>query len=110
MPTTRTILFAPPLRHSEVPVPLQKWLLTLQNLHPMVEVDTSSGDVVETLPLAGLDQTTGQSNQNVEYVYTKTSADVNTVTINGAASGPVVLTAQHEVARFKSNGTVWRKA
>lgn len=112
MSTTQTTLFPPPLRDSDFPKPLQNYLFTLQMLHPLVEVDTAAGPVVIALPNAGLDNSqTGQSNQNQEIIYVKTSADVNTVTISGAVGGNQVLNAQSpnagSVMRFKSNGAVW---
>lgn len=110
MSIKQTTLFPPPLRGADLPAPLEKFLLTLQMLTPMVEADTTAGNIVVALPAAGLNTTTGQSNQNQEIIYTKTSADANTLTITGAASGTVILGAQFAVARFKSNGSVWRKS
>ena len=103
--STKTVLFQPPLRNSDVPLPMQKWFLTLQNLHPMIEVDTSNGAITETLPPAGLNEATGQSNQNAEHTYVSLGA--HPLTIQGAAT-PVVITGAGSVAQFKSNGTVWR--
>lgn len=108
--SSQTQLFPPPLRDSNVSEPLKRWLLTLQYLLPLVTIDTTAGPVVDTLPPAGLNSSTGQSNQNAEIVYRKTSADANTVTINGSADGPIVLTSNAGAAsraRFKSNGTSW---
>lgn len=106
-PSTTT-LFPPPLRDSDLPKPLQNYLFTLQMLHPLVEVDTSAGPVVIALPNPGLDNSkTGQSNQNQELIYIKTTADVNTVTITGGAAGPVTLIGQYDIARYKSNATKW---
>src|SRR5882724_1062248 len=107
MAIRQTTLFPPPLRGSELSQPEQKWLLTLQMLHPLIEVDTAAGNVVIALPAAGLNTTTGQSNQNQELIYIKTTADANTVTINGGQGGPVTLIGQYDIARYKSNGTVW---
>lgn len=109
MPIVETVLFAPPLRNANLSEPIQKWLLSIQNLHPLEEADTTAGNLVFTLPPAGLNAATGQSNQNREYICMKVSADANTFTINGAAGGPVVLAANGAVARFKSNGTLWRR-
>ena len=103
LPSVKTTLFQPPLRNSDVPLPMQKWFLTLQNLHPMFEVDTSKGAAIETLPPAGLNTATGQSNQNSEYIYVASGA--HTLTIVGASGGNAVIT--NAVARFKSNGAIW---
>src|SRR5258708_5614536 len=111
MPITETVLFPPPLRNSGLSEPIQKWLLSLQNLVPMEEGDTTSGNLTFALPPAGLNAATGQSNQNRELTIVKTSGDANTLTITGAAGGSVVLTTNSGTgsrARFKSNGTLWR--
>ena len=105
MSSTKTTLFAPPLRNSNLQEPIQKWLLSLQNLHPMIEVDTSKSAVTETLPPAGLNAATGQSNQNAEYTFVASGA--HPVTIIGGSGGNVVIT--NGVARFKSNGALWRR-
>lgn len=117
MSTKQTVLFAPPTRTNAVDekgflaIPLRQWLFTLQNLLPLVAVDTSAGNVVIALPPAGLDSTTGQSNQNMELIYVKTTADGNTVTITGGFGGNQVLTTQSpnagSLVRFKSDGTNW---
>lgn len=107
MPTTETTLFQPPLRDSVLSQPEQKYLFTLQHKDPLRIGDTSAGPYSEALPPAGLNSTTGQSNQNQEIIYVKGSADANNWTITGAISGPVVLAAQFDRARFKSNGTDW---
>jgi glucose dehydrogenase len=108
----QTTLFPPPVRDSSISDPQRKYLFSLQNLHPLVEVDTSAGNVVIALPNAGLTNSqTGQSNQNQEITYVKTSADGNTVTLTGAIGGNQVLTTQSPNAgscvRFKSNATGW---
>jgi hypothetical protein len=111
MTVTHTVLFPPPQRNSGIPDSLLKWFFSLQNLHPMEEIDTTAGNVVFALPAAGLSGTTGQSNQNMEVTVVKTSGDANTVTVTGASGGPVVLTTNSGAgshARFKSNGTLWR--
>jgi hypothetical protein len=103
---TRTDLFEP----KNVPQEFQHYMLTLQRRNPMIEADTSAGAEVYVLPQAGLNPGTGQSNQNSEYVIVKTSPDANTVTVQGANGGDVVLTTNSgagSVARFKSNGSVW---
>ncbi len=105
--STKTVLFPPPVRGSTLSDSEQKWLFTIQNLLPLFVVDTSAGPVVQNLPAAGLNNSTGQSNQNAEYTYLKKSADANAVTINGAVGGPYMLVAQNEFRRFKSDGTNW---
>jgi len=107
MATKQTTLFPPPLRASQLSDPEQKWLLTLQVLHPLRVGDSSAGPYSEALPAAGLNSITGQSNQNQELIFVKGSADANNWTITGALSGAVVLAAQYAFARFKSDGTNW---
>lgn len=107
MSTKQTQLFPPPLRESKLSLPEQKYLATLQYLLPLRLVDTSGGPYAEALPAAGLNQTTGQSNQNQELIYKKTSADGNVFTLTGAAEGPQTLTTQYAMIRLKSDGTNW---
>ena len=113
MPTTQSVLFPPPARSSVVAPDggiektFQKWLFSLQMLQPLRVGDSSAGPYSEALPAAGLNSTTGQSNQNQEIIYVKGSADANNWTITGAISGSVVLAAQYAYARFKSDGTNW---
>lgn len=115
--STQSVLFPPPTRSNAVDdkgflaIPLRQWLFTLQYLLPLVTVNTSTGNQVETLPPAGLNSATGQSNQNSEITYRKITGDANTVTINGSQDGAVVLTAGDgsaaSRAKFKSDGTNW---
>lgn len=77
---------------------------------PLLIVDTSAGPYAESLPPAGLNSTTGQSNQNQEITYIKSSADANVFTLNGAQGGPYTLTARYSLMKFKSDGTVWWKS
>lgn len=117
MSTQQTTLFPPPTRAAAVDqkgflgISFRQWLFTLQMLLPFVAVDTSLGNVVISLPPAGLNNSTGQSNQNQEIIYRKITGDANTVTVNGSADGPVVLTTGDATAtsraRFKSDGTSW---
>ena len=113
MGTKQTQLFPPPTQSKAVSDegyvsnPLRQWLFTLQNLLPLRLGDTSGGSYSENLPPAGLNASTGQSNQNQEIIYVKTSGDANTLTITGAATGGVVLSSQWEAVRFKSDGTNW---
>ena len=112
--SSQTQLFPPPTRSAAVDekgflaIPLRQWLFTLQYLLPLIEVDTTSGNVVETPPPAG-NASNGQSNQNMEITYVKTSADANIVTVNGVQGGPYTLTAQYQFLKIKSNGTKWWK-
>lgn len=107
MPTTQTQLFPPPVRGSVLEKSIQLYLASLQYQLPLRIGDTTSGPLAEALPPAGLNSTTGQSNQNQEIVYIKGSADANTWTITGAINGSAVLSAQYDIARFKSDGTNW---
>ena len=113
MPTTQTQLFPPPSRAAAVDakgfiaISFRQWLFTLQYLLPLRLADTSGGPYSEALPPAGLNSTTGQSNQNAEIVYIKSSADGNTFTLTGAIDGPHTLTTQYQALRFKSDGTNW---
>ena len=106
---TTTILYPPPLRGSKLSVPEQHYLLTLQNHLPLIEVDTSAGNSTAAPPPAGLNASTGQSNQNQELVYKKVSADANSFTLSGTdlPEGPIVLSVKYDYLKIKSNGTVW---
>lgn len=107
MTTTQTIMTPPPLRDLPLPAPMIYWLLSLQNLQPLNEVDTSAGSYAENVPEAGLNTATGQSAQNREITYKKVSGDGNTFTLNGAGDGPLTLTAANSFFKIKSDGTAW---
>lgn len=107
MAPKQTNLFPPPLRGSEIPPPLERYLFTLQNLLPLNKVDTSSGPYTEAAPAAGLNSTTGQSNQNMEITYIKTSNDANVYTLTGVELGDLTLAAQGDRFKIKSDGTSW---
>jgi hypothetical protein len=107
MPATQTIRRLPPLRNSGVSAPMQFWELETQQAAPLVEGDTSAGPESYALPPAGLNSSTGQTNQNQEITVIKSTPDANAFTVTGATSGDVALTAQYQSARFKSNGTNW---
>lgn len=120
MGTTQTTLFAPPTRAAAVDakgflgISFRQWLFTLQMLFPLRLVDTTAGPYAEDVPPAGLNNSTGQSNQNQEITYKKTSADGNTFTLNGSVAnplpeGPLTLTTQYEFFKIKSDGTSWWK-
>lgn len=116
MSVKQTQLFVPPTRakalaqDGTLAKPYQQYLFTLQYLLPLILVDTTSGNVVIALPPAGLNATTGQSNQNMEITYRKTSVDGNTATITGSPDGNQVLNANtgaNSVVKLKSDGTSW---
>lgn len=112
MPTSQTTRRPPPLRFAELSEPMKYWELETQQAAPMQKVDTSAGDETANPPAAGLDTTTGQTNQNQEITYVKTSADANTLTLAGSnlPLGPYTLTAQGQVLKIKSDGTFWWKS
>lgn len=106
--TVQTTMRVPPLRTTKLDEVIQQWLLAVSRLHPLIECDTSGGSFNQALPPAGLSSNaTGETNLNQEIIYVKISPDGNTATITGAQGGSVVLAAQYDHARFKSNGTVW---
>ncbi len=107
MPTTQTILYPPPVRQSNVDPQMIKWFLVLQALIPLRLVDTSNGAYAENAPPAGLNSSTGQSSQNQEITYVKSSADTNVFTLNGVQGGPYALTNQYDALKIKSDGTNW---
>jgi|ERR1035438_6407184 hypothetical protein len=112
MSTTQTIRRQVPLRHAKLTGPMQFWEMETQQAHPMQEIDTSKGAETMSPPAAGLDSSTGQTNQNQEITYIKTSADTNVFTLQGAnlPGGPYTLTAQYQTFKIKSNGAVWYKS
>lgn len=113
MGTSQTNLFPPPTRTNAVDdkgflaIPLRQWLFTLQMLLPLRLVDTSGGPYSEALPPAGLNSTTGQSNQNQEIIYVKTSSDASTFTLTGGQGGSATISSQYGTLRYKSDGTNW---
>jgi len=106
MPTTPYLPPPPTSLGSALSPTDYQWMLIVQGLIPLYEVDTSKGSYTEALPPAGVGSS-GQTGQCKEIIYLKTSADANTDTITGAITGPVVLATQWQVARFKSDGTNW---
>ena len=88
------------------------WELETQGANPLRTVDTSAGSYTENPPPAGLNESTGQTNQNQEITYVKKSADPNTFTLEGSnlPLGPYILTAQGQVLKIKSDGTDWWKS
>lgn len=113
MSTTQTELFEPPAQSLAVDEsrrlapPLRQWLFSVQNLLPLVVIDTAAGSFAETVPPAGLNSTTGQSNQNMEITYVKSSADANSFTLHGVEGGDIVISAQYAKFKVKSDGTNW---
>lgn len=113
MPTTQTIAPPPPYgsdKQIDPTSPLGNYIQTLQQLHPLREVDTSGGNYNENVPPPGNNSTTGMSNQNQEIIYIKKSADGNTFTLNAGPNfpqGPKTLVAQYDKLRIKSNGSLW---
>lgn len=87
---------------------MQAWLIGMAQIAPLVTVDTTAGPETIALPNPGSDAV-GQTSLNNEIIYYKDSADGNAVTITGAKGGPVVLAAENDFARFKSDGTQWRR-
>lgn len=107
MPTTQTSMRIPPLRNSSLDTVIQQWLLADGLRSPLRAADTTNGSYSEALPSAGVTGNSGETNQNTEITFVKVSADANSFTITGAVSGPVVLAAQWNTAKFKSDGTNW---
>ena len=113
MSAIQTTLFPPPNQSRAVDEKgfftesQQQWQFTLQRRAPLVEVDTTTGNLVQSVPAAGLDSSTGQSNQNQEITYVKVSADGNSFTLNGVASGAIVISAQYAFFKIKSDGSHW---
>src|SRR5258708_5803192 len=106
MPTTPYLPPPPTTQGSALSPTDYQWMLIVQGLGPLYEVDTSKGSYTEALPPAGVG-TSGQTGQCKEIIYIKKSGDANTDTITGALTGPVTLSTQYQVARFKSDGTNW---
>lgn len=106
MATTQTLPPPPTTQGSNLSAADHRWLLIVQNLMPLVLVDSTSGPVTIALPDAGV-AASGQTGQGKELVYKKISADSNLVTITGGAEGPQTFSTQYFGIRFKSDGTDW---
>jgi hypothetical protein len=102
----KTILPPPPPLHLGAD-PQKYWNFKVQNLAPLVTVDTSQGNETQSPPPAGVNASTGQTNQNQEITYIKVSNDGNIFTLKGVEGGPYMLTAYRDVIRIKSDGTNW---
>jgi hypothetical protein len=107
MPTTQTQLPPPPVRDTTLSKSEQLYLAMLQYQMPIRKVDTTAGPYAEAAPAPGLSNDTGQTNQNQQISYVKTSADVNVFTLNGVAGGPYTLTNQHDSITIKSDASNW---
>jgi hypothetical protein len=106
----KTILPPPPPLHLGAE-PQKYWNFKVQNLAPLIEVDTSGGNETQSPPSAGVNASTGQTNQNQEITYVKISPDANVFSLQGPnlPFGPYTLAAQSQSFKIKSNGTVWYK-
>jgi hypothetical protein len=109
MPSTQSIRRLPPTRNAKLPKEMQYWELETQGVNPLRTVDTSKGAYGEQPPAAGLNPSTGQTNQNSEITYIKTSKDENIFTLSGKnlPLGPYTLIVQGESLKIKSDGTNW---
>jgi hypothetical protein len=116
VPTVQTIRRLPPSRNSDLPKPMLHWELETQQAHPLRLVDASAGDVAEITPPAGLNQTTGQTNQNQEITYVLKTAGKFTLSGNQADGtnnlplGPYTIAGEGSVLKIKSDGTNWWKS
>lgn len=106
MPTTPYLPPPPTTQGSNLSPTDYQWMLIVQGLAALYEVDTSKGSYTEALPAAGVGSS-GQTRQGAEIIYIKISSDANTDTITGAITGSVTLKTKWQVARFKSDGTNW---
>lgn len=106
MPTTETMPPPPTTQGSNLSPSDYQWLLIVQNLAPLVLVDSTSGPLSIALPDPGV-TASGQTGQGKEMIYKKISADSNVVTITGGAEGPQTFSTQYFGIRFKSDGTDW---
>lgn len=110
MPTTQSQLPPPNTVASNLSKGDYFWLTQVQNQHPLITVDTSAGSFSEAAPPAGLESSTGQTNQNVEITYKKITDDLNVFTLTGVEDGPLILRRFGDVFKIKSDGTVWWKS
>lgn len=108
MPTTPYTPPPPTTQGSALSPTDYQWMLIVQNLAPLYEVDTSAGSYAENPPAAGV-SSSGQTGQSKEITYVKTSADGNSYTLNGVKGGPYMLTMQYQFLKIKSDGTNWWK-
>lgn len=108
MSSKTTVHRPPPIRASDFDAVMAAWLIGMAQIAPLVTVDTLLGPETIALPDPGSDSV-GQTSLNNEIIYFKDTPDANTVTITGSKGGNVVLLAENDFARFKSDGTQWRR-
>jgi hypothetical protein len=84
-------------------LPWLEWFRGIKKQFPFFPISTAAGNQVVALP-------SGSVYLNREHLYLKSTADVNTVTINGAVGGAVVLAAYLSKARFRYDGANWYPA
>lgn len=109
MSTTQTVRRLPPTQRTEITEPMRYWELETQQAAPLRSVDTTAGPYTEAPPPAGLNATTGQTAQNQEITYVKTSSDANSFTLAGPnlPLGPYTLTAHGDFLKIKSDASNW---
>ena len=104
--STQTTLPQPTTRSSKLSETDYKWLLLVQTLLPLVVINTSGGNIVQAVPNAGIGAS-GQTAQNQEITYVKSSSDGNSFTLTGVQGGNIVISAQYAFFKIKSDGTNW---
>ena len=108
MSTTQTQLPQPTTVGSSLAKADYFWLLLVQQQLPLVVIDTSGGSFSQAAPDAGVGAS-GQTNQNMEITYVKSSSDANSFTLTGVEGGNIVISAQYAFFKIKSDGTNWWK-
>ena len=112
MPTTSYLPPPPTTQGSNLSPTDYQWMLILQGLAALYEVDTSKGSYTEAAPAPGV-SSSGQTGQCKEISYVKTSSDGNTYTLTGVQGGNLTLTGAPGSAtshfKIKSDGTKWWK-
>jgi len=106
MPTTQYLPPAPTTQGSNLSPTDYQWMLIVQGLAPLNEVDTSKGSYTEAVPAPGIGAG-GQTAQGKEITFLKISADGNTYTLTGVQGGNLTLTAALAYFKIKSDGTKW---
>ena len=102
MPTTAYTPPPPTTQGSALSPTDYQWMLIVQNLAPLYEVDTSAGSYAENPPAAGV-SSSGQTGQCKEITYIKTSADSNIYTLNGVQGGPYELKHQWDFLKINND-------
>jgi len=108
MGTTQTTLPPPNTVGTNLSKSDYFWALLVQLQLPLVTIDTSAGDITEAAPDPGVGSS-GQTAQNMEITYLKSSADGNSFTLTGVQGGDIVISAQYAFFKIKSDGTNWWK-